>query len=81
MAHSLVRTANGRKINVTPPARPLPWRYPFLEDRDPNYWVAEHYSLQMFPMLLFPAIGRCDEDIQRARQTINKQMGQLYEQE
>lgn len=66
MAHSIIRDSDGKNINVTPPAKQLPWRYLFLKDDDTYYWQAESHALSLFPqMLKCPASGRSNDEIRR----------------
>ena len=39
LAHSIVQDSNGVYINITNPPNSVHWKYQFLEDDDPDYWV------------------------------------------
>jgi hypothetical protein len=61
IAHSVVQTAEGELVNVTPTSESLPWRYPFLADGSPEYWTVADSALNR--SIVCEAEGRPREEV------------------
>jgi len=76
IAHSIVRSTEGKYIDITPVERSLPWTNPFLIDCSADYWAIEQ-ELYLNPVnptpgtIVVPALTRTREEIDRISRKVD----------